>query len=128
MIVRASIAALALLGAAVPAFAQPAATSAGQCTTSLIGTPLTLPKFSEAAQKRLDQDIEIARADGEACAEAVGDGELRRGELFFQKHADRMSIPGIERLDAALDPGHAPLLAVPTREAVEEAAAAEAKE
>lgn len=40
------------------------------------------------------------------------------GELFFQKHADRMSIPGIERLDTALDPGHAPLLAVPSREAL----------
>ncbi len=41
-----------------------------------------------------------------------------QGELFFQKHADRMSIPGIERLDPALDPGHAPLLAVPSREAL----------
>ena len=40
------------------------------------------------------------------------------GELFFQKHADRMSIPGIERLDPSLDPGHAPLLSVPTREAL----------
>lgn len=62
MIARASIAALALLLTAVPASAQPAAASAGQCTTSLIGTPLTLPKFSDATQKRLDQDIEIARA------------------------------------------------------------------
>jgi tetratricopeptide (TPR) repeat protein len=56
--------ALALLLAAAPASvaAQPATGNAGQCTTSLIGTPLTLPKFSEATQKRLDQDIEIARA------------------------------------------------------------------
>lgn len=45
-----------------------------------------------------------------------------QGELFFQKHADRMRIPGVERLDAALDPGHAPLLAVPTREALAGAA------
>jgi bifunctional non-homologous end joining protein LigD len=41
-----------------------------------------------------------------------------QGELFFQKHADRMSIPGIERLEPTLDPGHAPLLAVPTRQAL----------
>ncbi len=41
-----------------------------------------------------------------------------QGELFFQKHADRMSIPGIERLEPGLDPGHAPLLAVPTRQAL----------
>ena len=54
--------ALALVLAAGPAAAQPTAANAGQCTTSLIGTALTLPKFSEATQKRLDQDIEIARA------------------------------------------------------------------
>ncbi|WP_439569104.1 tetratricopeptide repeat protein [Sphingopyxis sp.] len=65
MSVRAMIGAgiaLALVLAAGPAAAQPTAANAGQCTTSLIGTPLTLPKFSEATQRRLDQDIEIARA------------------------------------------------------------------
>lgn len=40
------------------------------------------------------------------------------GELFFQKHADRMSLPGIRRLDAALDPGHPPLLEVPDAQAL----------
>jgi bifunctional non-homologous end joining protein LigD len=34
------------------------------------------------------------------------------GALFFQKHAQGAQIAGIELLDAALDPGHAPLLAV----------------
>lgn len=34
----------------------------GKCDTSLIGTKLALPDFSEATQRRLDQDIEIARA------------------------------------------------------------------
>ncbi|KWA84296.1 hypothetical protein WL29_23350 [Burkholderia ubonensis] len=32
------------------------------------------------------------------------------GELFFQKHADQSSIPGIEELPSELHPGHAPLL------------------
>lgn len=38
------------------------ADSAGECASSLIGTPLSLPKFSMATQRQLDQDIEIARA------------------------------------------------------------------
>ena len=55
---------LALILAAVPASANekvPGA-DAGNCTTSLIGTQLSLPVFSAATQKRLDEDIEIARA------------------------------------------------------------------
>ncbi|MDO8386246.1 MAG: DNA ligase D [Polaromonas sp.] len=36
------------------------------------------------------------------------------GELFFQKHADSTSIPGIRQLDPKFDPGHAPLLAIAT--------------
>ena len=40
------------------------------------------------------------------------------GELFFQKHAEATSIPGIKLLDAALDPGHAPLLEIPTSAAL----------
>lgn len=34
------------------------------------------------------------------------------GELFFQKHADARSMPGITLLDPALDPGHASLLEI----------------
>ncbi len=34
------------------------------------------------------------------------------GELFFQKHAEATSIPGIRLLDPKLDPGHAPLLEI----------------
>ncbi len=34
------------------------------------------------------------------------------GPQFFQKHADDHALVGIEQLDAALDPGHAPLLIV----------------
>ncbi|EJL87087.1 DNA ligase D [Polaromonas sp. CF318] len=40
------------------------------------------------------------------------------GELFFQKHAEATSIPGIKLLDTALDPGHGPLLEVPSAAAL----------
>ena len=35
-----------------------------------------------------------------------------KGALFFQKHAEAASIPGIKLLDPQLDPGHAPLLEI----------------
>ena len=44
------------------------------------------------------------------------------GELFFQKHDDKLSIPKLRELDAALWPGHAPLLEVPSAEALANAA------
>lgn len=40
------------------------------------------------------------------------------GELFFQKHAARLKIPGIVQLDPALDPGHPPLLQIRSAEAL----------
>lgn len=40
------------------------------------------------------------------------------GELFFQKHAEATSIPGIKLLDRQLDPGHAPLLEIPSAAAL----------
>lgn len=54
---------LASLLAAAPASANenvPGA-DAGNCATSLIGTPLTIPEYPAATQKKLDEDIEIAR-------------------------------------------------------------------
>jgi bifunctional non-homologous end joining protein LigD len=44
------------------------------------------------------------------------------GTLFFQKHMDPVSIPGLRELDAALWPGHAALLEVPSRQALLNAA------
>jgi len=44
------------------------------------------------------------------------------GQLFFQKHDDNLSIPGLRELDPALSPGHAALLEVPTAEALISAA------
>jgi bifunctional non-homologous end joining protein LigD len=34
------------------------------------------------------------------------------GELFFQKHAERYKMPGVEQLDPAFFPGHPPMLEV----------------
>jgi bifunctional non-homologous end joining protein LigD len=35
-----------------------------------------------------------------------------KGPLVFQKHAQTLKIPGLKRLDPALDPGHAPLIEI----------------
>lgn len=60
LMMSAAGAAAAFLLTAVPVSAQ--AAPAGQCDASLVGTRLTLPEYSAATQKRLDEDIEIARA------------------------------------------------------------------
>jgi bifunctional non-homologous end joining protein LigD len=41
-----------------------------------------------------------------------------QGELFFQKHEERMRIPGITKLPIALHPKHPPLLVVDAHEAL----------
>jgi bifunctional non-homologous end joining protein LigD len=40
------------------------------------------------------------------------------GELFFQKHAESTSIPGIKQLDPKFDPGHGPLLEIASTDAL----------
>ena len=40
------------------------------------------------------------------------------GELFFQKHQNRLLIPGLTTFDPALDPGHAPLMAIESPQAL----------
>lgn len=40
------------------------------------------------------------------------------GEMFFQKHAERMAIPHITHLDPALDPGHARLMEINSAQAL----------
>lgn len=52
---------LALLPLLLSAPAAAAVPVIGQCDTSLIGTKLTMPVFSAATQKRIDEDIAIAR-------------------------------------------------------------------
>ncbi|WP_280153622.1 DNA ligase D [Piscinibacter sp. XHJ-5] len=44
------------------------------------------------------------------------------GELFFQKHDDKLSISGLRELDPSYWPGHPPMLEVPTAEALVSAA------
>jgi bifunctional non-homologous end joining protein LigD len=44
------------------------------------------------------------------------------GELFFQKHAEASAMAGIKQLDQALDPGHAPMLEVATKQGLLSAA------
>lgn len=62
MSLRMSALSLALLLAAAPASAKVPGADAGNCATSLIGTPLTIPQYSAATQKMLDEDIAIAEA------------------------------------------------------------------
>jgi len=62
MSLRMSALSLALLLAAAPASANVPGAGAGNCATSLIGTPLTVPQYSAATQKMLDEDIAIAEA------------------------------------------------------------------
>ncbi len=59
---RRSSVALALLLMAAPASATVPGADAGNCATSMIGTALTIPKFSSVTQKILDEDIAIAAA------------------------------------------------------------------
>ena len=40
------------------------------------------------------------------------------GELFFQKHAGQLKLPGLQLLDPAIDPGHDPLMEIHSREAL----------
>lgn len=41
-----------------------------------------------------------------------------QGELFFQKHAEHLKIPGIHKLDPSLDPGNAALMMIDSVEAL----------
>lgn len=60
---RALVALLLIVAAPAAAAEVPASTvDAGFCDTSLIGAPLRLPAFPAATQRRLEQDVEIARA------------------------------------------------------------------
>ncbi|MDD3364884.1 MAG: non-homologous end-joining DNA ligase, partial [Syntrophomonas sp.] len=40
------------------------------------------------------------------------------GELFFQKHGDKLKIPGLKQLDPDLDPGHPAPIAIESLEAL----------
>ena len=44
------------------------------------------------------------------------------GQLFFQKHSEKETMPGVNQLDPALDPEHEPLLEISTAEGLLSAA------
>jgi bifunctional non-homologous end joining protein LigD len=54
-----------------------------------------------------DRPVSLVRAP-----EGIG------GELFFQKHADKIRVPGINQLDRSLSPDHAPMLEIATAQAL----------
>lgn len=58
---------------------------------------------------------------GRPCALVRGPTGVK-GELFFQKHDEKMSIPGVVEMDPTLWPGHAPLLEVATAHGLASAA------
>jgi len=77
---------------------------------------LDLARYYEKAAERIlpwlgDRPVSLLRAP-----DGVG------GEVFFQRHASRNAMPGVEQLDPRLDPGHAPLLRIATAKALAGAA------
>lgn len=77
---------------------------------------LDLARYYEQAAERIlpwlgDRPVSLLRAP-----DGVG------GEVFFQRHASRNAMPGVEQLDPRLDPGHAPLLRIATAKALAGAA------
>jgi bifunctional non-homologous end joining protein LigD len=58
---------------------------------------------------------------GRACSLVRGPSGIE-GQLFFQKHLDRLRIPGVKELDESLFPGHDALLEVPNAAALVAAA------
>ena len=75
-------------------------------------TKLDLAEYYAQAAERIlpwlaDRPVSLLRAP-----EGVG------GEQFFQRHASRATLPGVEQLPAELDPGHAPLLRITSAKAL----------
>ncbi|HEX9452031.1 MAG TPA: DNA ligase D [Burkholderiales bacterium] len=75
-------------------------------------TKLDLARYYEQAAKWIlphlsDRPVALLRGPDGA-----------QGELFFQKHAEHMKIPGIRQLDPKFDPGHAALMVIDSVEAL----------
>ena len=75
-------------------------------------TKLELVRYYESVA-----DWMLPHLKGRPCSLVRGPNGVG-GELFFQKHIESLQISGIKSLDAALWPGHAPLLEVPTVKAL----------
>ncbi len=79
-------------------------------------TKLDLVRYYESVAQWI-----LPHLKGRPCSLVRGP-EGVNGQLFFQKHGEKIGIPGIRELDAALWPGHAALLEVGTLQALAGAA------
>ncbi len=79
-------------------------------------TKLDLVRYYESVAPFL-----VPHLKGRPCSLVRGPDGLK-GELFFQKHLDRMRIADVRQLDPSLWPGHAPLLEMPSAKAIAAAA------
>jgi bifunctional non-homologous end joining protein LigD len=77
---------------------------------------LDLVRYYESVAERM-----LPHLRGRPVSLVRGPGGIG-GQLFFQKHDDKLSIPGLRELDPSLWPGHAALLEVPTAQALVSAA------
>ncbi len=75
-------------------------------------TKLELVRYYESVAEWM-----LPHLKGRPCSLVRGPSGVG-GELFFQKHIESLQITGIKELDAALWPGHASLLEVPTAKAL----------
>jgi bifunctional non-homologous end joining protein LigD len=75
-------------------------------------TKLELVRYYESVAEWL-----LPHLKGRPCSLVRGPSGVG-GELFFQKHLESLAATGIRELDAALWPGHAPLVEVATRAAL----------
>jgi bifunctional non-homologous end joining protein LigD len=75
-------------------------------------TKLELVRYYESVAEWM-----LPHLKGRPCSLVRGPSGVG-GELFFQKHIESLQITGIKQLGAALWPGHASLLEVPTTKAL----------
>jgi bifunctional non-homologous end joining protein LigD len=83
-------------------------------TTKL--TKLDLVRYYESVAEWI-----LPHLKGRPCSLVRGPTGVT-GELFFQKHDDKLSMPGVKALDEKLWPGHGALLEVGTAQALASAA------